>query len=73
MCHNRYCQRWQSCEVRKILTYTFKCRTCEKSRKFKKTNQLGLSMDFHGPYPSPYKVNLIIAELNKQIFKAKEQ
>ena len=45
-----YCGNWQNKQVKSIRKATLKCYYCNKSRKLKQENEIGLSVVAKGPY-----------------------
>ena len=44
------CPQLQTCMIKDPLTYTFRCRRCNKSCKFKQKNKPGLRLKHWGPF-----------------------
>ncbi len=65
MCAN--CGHIQSCEVRNIHKYVFKCRRCGKSRKLKKKTEIGLSLKHWGPFKDAYTTTQCCIKIKEQL------
>lgn len=59
------CGKWQACDVKRVRTYTFKCRLCDRSAKVWQERRRGVWMHHYGPM-SERDASEKVSELNGQ-------
>ena len=61
----KYCGQWGAKEVRTSINKgSFKCVYCQKSCKIKTKKQIGLNMDYKGPWENPRAATAVCQALN---------